>query len=513
MVVCAVLTASGKAQRATTVTTGVPAAATTSKIALDTNETLFTMLAAMNACGYDTDLGNSDPLRAEVRQDIAQTAEASPEAARARNGFCRFYKDHQNPDPAHDLAQFVSLAIFLSPPPTFETSVKEADMPPDTAYVLGAVPLLQNFYQALGLHDLWKKHQPEYDKIVERLHDPVSQMIFKTDLYLKLQLSGYVGRRFVVLVEPLAAPHDINARNYGEDYYLVVSPPAKGEMKLDQIRHTYLHYVLDPYAMKRATTLKRLEPLLLTVAAAPMDESFKDDIGLLVNESLIRAIEARTIPGTGKDIETVRLQAAQKAVNEGFVLTRYFYEALQKFEKDPAGLKDSYSDWLFQIDLDKEKKLAQQVNFSKEASPELLRAAQVQQVQLLDLAEQRLAARDIPGAQKLAHQALDEKNEDPARALFVLAKAASLSGDMDGARTYFERTLEIAREPRVVGWSHIYLGRIFDLREEREAALAQYRAALAFGDSNPEIRTAADRGISQPYEPPASRPQGPESKN
>jgi tetratricopeptide (TPR) repeat protein len=137
----------------------------------------------------------------------------------------------------------------------------------------------------------------------------------------------------------------------------------------------------------------------------------------------------------------------------------------------------------------------------------------VQQVQLLDLAEQRLAARDIPGAQKLAHQALDEKNEDPARALFVLAKAASLSGDMDGARTYFERTLEIAREPRVVGWSHIYLGRIFDLREEREAALVQYRAALAFGDSNPEIKTAADRGISQPYEPPASRPQGPESKN
>jgi hypothetical protein len=467
----------------------------------------------MNACGYQADLANSDPLRATVRQEIAQAAEASPSAARARDAFCRFYKDHQNPDPAHDLAQFVSLAIFLSPPPTFETSVKEADMPPDTAYVLGAVPLLQNFYQAFNVRDLWKKHQPEYDKILERLHDPVAQMILKTDLYLKLQLSGYMGRRFVVLVEPLAAPHDTNARNYGEDYYLVVSPPGNGEMKLDQIRHTYLHYVLDPYAMKRATTLKRLEPLLLTVQAAPMDESFKNDIGLLVNESLIRAIEARTIPGSGKDVETVRLQRAQVAINEGFVLTRYFYEALQRFEKEPAGLKDSYSDWLYQIDFDKERRLAQQVNFSKEASPELLRATKTQQVQLLDLAEQRLAARDIPGAEKLAHQALDEKNEDPARALFVLAKAASLSGDMDGARTYFERTLEVAREPRVVGWSHIYLGRIFDLREEREAALAQYKAALAFAEANPEIKTAADRGIAQPYEPPASRLQAPSSKN
>jgi len=509
MVLCAALSFCAEAQRATAVTTGVPASANSSKMSLDTNETLFSLLAAMNACGYDADLANSNPLRTQIRQEIAQTAATSQDAARARTGFCRFYKDHQNVDPARDLAQFVSLGIFLSPPPTFQPTVQEADLPPDAAYVLGTVPVLQNFYQAFNLRDLWKKHQADYEAVVDRLHDPVSQMILKTDLYLKLQMSGYMGRRFTVLVEPLAAPRDTNARNYGEDYFLVVSLPTHGEMKLDQIRHTYLHYVLDPYALKRATALKRLEPLLLTVATAPMDESFKTDIGLLVNESLIRAIEARTLAVTGKDAETVRLQAAKAAVNEGFILTRYFYEALQKFEKDPAGLKDSYSDWLFQIDADKEKKLAQQVNFSKEAAPELLRATKAQQVQLLDLAEQRLASRDIPGAQKLAHQALDEKNEDPARALFILAKAASLSGDMDGARTYFERTLEIAREPRVVAWAHIYLGRIFDLREDREAALAQYHAALAFGAASPEIKTAADRGISQPYEPPASRPKNP----
>jgi hypothetical protein len=494
----------GRAQHASS--PDVPAAATTSKVTLDTSETLFSLLAAMNSCGYDADLANSDPLRAKIRQEIALKAEASPDAAHARTEFCSFYKDHQNLDPARDLAQFVSLGLFLTAPPAFQPSVQEADMPPDATYVLGAVPLLQNFYQAFGLRDIWKEHQPEYDALVDRFHTPVAQMILKTDLYLKLQLSGYVGRRFTVLLEPLAAPRDTNARNYGEDYLMVISP-AQGSIKLDQIRHTYLHYVLDPYAQKRGTTLKQLEPLLLTVATAPMDDSFKSDIGLLVNESLIRAIEARTLPVTGKDAEPVRLQAAKAAVNEGFILTRYFYDALQKFEKDPAGLKDSYSEWLFQIDIGKEKKLAQEVNFSREAAPELLRAAKAQQPQLLDLAEQRLASRDIPGAEKLAHQALDEKNEDPARALFILAKAASLSGDMDGARTYFERTLEIAREPRVVAWAHIYLGRIFDLQEEREAALAQYRAALNAGDTNPETKNAADRGISQPYEPPASRPK------
>lgn len=493
-------------QRTPSPVAGVPAAATTSKVTLDTSETLFTLLAAMNSCGYDADLAQSDPLRAQIRQEIAQRAADSPEGDHARTEFCHFYKDHQNPSPGRDLAQFVSLGLFLTSPPSFQPSVQEADLPPDATYVLGAIPLLQNFYQSLGLGEIWKKHQTEYDALVDRFHAPVSQMILKTDLYLKLQMSGYVGRHFTVLVEPLAAPRDINARNYGENYFMLVSP-SRNSLKLDQIRHTYLHYVLDPYSQKRGTALKRLQPLLLTVATAPMDESFKNDIGLLVNECLIRAVEARTLPGTGKDVEQVRLQAATAAVNEGFILTRYFYEVLQKFEKDPAGLKDSYSDWLFTIDLEKEKKLAQQVNFSKEAAPELLRANKVEQVQVLDLAEQRLASRDIPGAEKLAHQALDEKNEDPARALFILAKAASLRGDMEGARTYFERTLEIAREPRVVAWSHIYLGRIFDLQEQREAALAQYRAALIAGDTNPETKTAADRGISQPYEPRASSPK------
>ena len=80
---------------------------------------------------------------------------------------------------------------------------------------------------------------------------------------------------------------------------------------------------------------------------------------------------------------------------------------------------------------------------------------------------------------------------------------------MEGAKNYFERALETAREPKVIAWSHIYLGRIFDLKEDREAAVDQYRAALSSaGGEIPEIKVAAQRGIAQPYEPPAGqRPQ------
>jgi tetratricopeptide (TPR) repeat protein len=494
--------------------TRAPEPGQTSKITLETSETLFSVLTALNSCGYDQDLASSDPLRVRIRQEVQQAvARRGGPAQAAREQLCRFYRDHQQPDPSRQLAQYVSLALYLSDPPKFAPTIKESDLPPDAAYVLGFVPLLQRFYETAGLHAIWQKHQPAYEALVEQFHKPVADTILRTDLYLKLPLSGYLGRRFVVFLEPMGAPGQVNARNFGPDYFVVVSS-AQGDLKLDAIRHTYLHYVLDPLSMKRASTFRRLEPLTEAVATAPIDESYKRDISLLVTESLIRAVEARMLntntraPRDQKAreaLEAQRRKKSEEAVTEGFVLTRYFYDALLQFEQDPVGLKDIYGDWLYQMDVAKEKKRAAEVTFSSSSAPDPLNASKRKQPQLVDLAEQRMAARDFAGAQQIARQAL-ESNQDPARALFVLARAASQVGDMKGARVYFERTLAVAREPRILAWSHIYLGRMFDLQEEREAAVAQYRAALAAGDVAPETRTAAERGLRQPYElPPQAR--------
>jgi hypothetical protein len=53
----------------------------------------------------------------------------------------------------------------------------------------------------------------------------------------------------------------------------------------------------------------------------------------------------------------------------------------------------------------------------------------------------------------------------------------------------------------LLAWSHIYLGRILDIQEEREAALAEYRAALAAGDTAADTKAAAEKGLSAPYQP------------
>lgn len=470
------------------------------QVTLDTSETLFTILASINACGYDDQLNLSDPVRSQIRGEIARTVRTSIEAQETANVMCSYYHEHIQPEPGRNLAQYVSLALLLNDPPTFLPKLAEAEMPPDAALVVGFAKLATAFYEKAGLHSVWQRHRDVYTALTERYHAPVSKMLFDTEIYLKLPSSGYLGREFTVLLEPMGAPDQENARNYGPNYYVVISP-AGSSLKVDQIRHTYLHYLLDPLALKYGAEMKRLEPLKDSVRPAPMDDAFKADMALLVTECLIRAVEIRT--QGAKTPEAVRLEGVQQSMEQGFILTRYFYDTLVEFEKDPAGIRTAYSDMLANIDVKKEAKRASEVQFASQASPELLHLSR-KEASLVQLAEKRLAAGDLKSAQELAQQALTEQKGDQGRALFILAQIATANRDMDGAKSYFEQALKIAQEPKVVAWSHIYLGRIYDLKENRDAAVSQYRDALTSGGTLPGVKAAAERGLQKPYEPPSS---------
>jgi len=476
------------------------------KATLDVNETLFSVVAAMNVCGYDQELQSSSPIRAEVRADLVE-ASKSPAAAAAANQMCRFYHDHRQGDAAHDLAQYVSLALNLGPPPDFAPKLKESDLPPDSTYVLGFIPLLQSYAKAANLHAIWLKHQPQYLALIDQYHKPVSQMISSTDNYLRMPMSGFSGRSFTVYMEPMSAPGQVNSRNYLQDFYYLVVSPAGDNIHMDALRHTYLHFVLDPLIARRATSLERLKPILLSVQTAPMSEEYKNDIGLLVIECLIRAIEARTPPDP-KLPERDRQALVQRDEAEGFVLTGYFYNQLRDFEKANVGLQDAFPNWLHVMDVQHQRKQASEITFAAEAEPEVIQSSNRASQKKIDLAEQALASGNPVEAGKLAQQSLQAK-EDTGRAYFVLAKVASFSGDMQGAQDDFQKAIDAekdpVKDPHVVAWSHVYLGRIFDLQGQRDSALAQYQAALAIADVPPDARSAAERGVQQPYEPPTAK--------
>jgi hypothetical protein len=486
-----------------------------SPISLDTSETLFAVLTAINTCGYDQNLNISDAQRSNIRAEVQRNLKASEEAQGTATTLCDYYQAHRGKDAAHDLAQYVSLALYLQGPPHFLPKAKEDEMPPDAAPIVGFAAVLERFYDKAGLHAIWERHRNNYATLADRYHAPLAKMVFDTEIYLKLASSGYLGRTFTIYLDFLGDPNQANARNYGSDYYVVVFPsPEAGAaaggapaspLKMDQIRHTYLHYLLDPLAEKHFSAIKRLEPLLQSVKRAPLEENFKTDISLLVTECMVRAVEIRTT-GSKQTAEAMRAQAVDEAVKQGYILTRYFYESLAAFEKDPVGIRGAYADFLNNMDLKREQKAASEVQFASTAGPELLQLSRLQERLMLVNAEKRLAAGDVKGAQELAQMALARNVGDRGRALFILAEVAVRNKDMAGARDNFQKAIEAAKDPKVVAWSHVYLGRILDLKEEREAAMSEYRAALTTGGALPEIKAAAERGLERPYEPPA-KPQ------
>ena len=483
------------------------------KITLDVSETFFTFFAGLNSCGYDQELSASDPVRNQIRADVIRAVAASADAQFDHKQLCEFIHDHQPADPSRNIAQYVSLAFYTTEPPAFKTTIRESDLPPDSQNVLGYLPVIQRFYDAAHLHQLWTKYQPQYQAYVDRYHDQVANMILSTDSYLRLPISGYVSRSFSLYIEPLVAPGEVNARNYGANYMMLVAPDH-GVLKMEPVRHTYLHYTLDPLSLKRFNRMQTLKPLLQIVANAPLDDKFKTDIALLVTESLIRAVEIRSTPVARvaesedrkereKRIESVRSREVEAAMQQGFVLTHYFYEQFEQFEKGEVGFQDAFGEMLTNLNLTlgREEKRAREVTFAKEGSPDLIRATIRPQGDSLDAAEESLAAGDAKGAEETAEAAMNNGSGDAARAAFIVARAESLQGHMQGAVENFQKTLQLASDPRMLAWSHIYLARIFDIQEDRESALRHYNAALNTGDKAPDTQAAAERGLEKPYEP------------
>ncbi len=123
--------------------------------------------------------------------------------------------------PATWLSTF-SLALYLSPPPTLTPAVDEADLPADATQVVNILTPLRAFADDIHLHAIWVQHHPDYERLTEHIHDPLTNMIVNTNIYLHLPISSYDGRRFMVLLEPMLAPSETNGRIYGNDYVVVV---------------------------------------------------------------------------------------------------------------------------------------------------------------------------------------------------------------------------------------------------------------------------------------------------
>ena len=500
-----------------------------SAITLETSEPLFYLAVALNVCGYDADLAASAPVRLKIREEINTALAGSAQARDSRDALCSYVRLHTLADSGLNLAQYISLSLYLNPPPELTPSVAETELPPDSTQIVNILPLLRTFSEDVHLHAIWVEHRPDYEDLTNRIHDPLTKMILNTNIYLRLPVSSYDGRRFLVLLEPMLAPSATNARVYGTDYIVVASPSGEplGAVHMDQIRHTYLHYLVEPFVYSRAAAMQRLQPLMKAVQDAPLDFTYKSDIVALITESLIKAIEARTMdvgltkpkhPDAVKqraDIERynaemaeydrqseiIRRKAADLDVRQGWVLVNYFYDKLGQMEKESISLKDDIGEMVYGMDVDRERHTAEQVVFLPEGTHDFVSRAP-RQLSGMDLAEKKLIGGDVEGAGELAKAALASPDGDHARAYYMQARIDLMQRQPASAIDNFEQTLKTSKDPRTLAWSHIYLGRLYDVVPDRQKAVAEYKAALTVRDGQPDTKAAAEKGLKEPFAAP-----------
>lgn len=498
-------------------------------ISLVPSESVFLMAAALNACGYNEGLEDSSPVRKRVRDEINQALAKSEDARAKRDKVCLYIAQHRMTGTERDISQYISLALYLSPPPELETTVDLPEMPPDSTQVVEIVPLLKDFVNAVDLHGIWLAMHHTYDEETDRLHTPLSQMIVSTNLYLKMPASTYEGRRFVVVIEPQLSPTLVNARVYGTDYVVVVSP-VNGAIPMNDVRHTYLHYIIEPLLYSRSNAIDRVQPILKEVREAPLEFRYRSDTVALAVECLIKAIEARTMDTGIPDYkipagversdlpryererqlvqqrqEAVRVAAVHHDMTQGYVLTQYFFEQLIQFEKDPSSLRDTIGEMVYGMDIDQQIHRARQTEFDKQADGDVLQRSKPRQLTGLDLAEAKLSQGDIATASAIANKALSDQTDSlnsvaqEARADFILARVAIMTGHPGEAIDRFQKTIATSKEPRLLAWSHIYLGRMLDLDCKRDQAVSEYQQALAARDGQQDTRLAAEHGVKTAY--------------
>jgi hypothetical protein len=500
-----------------------------SAITLETSEPLFYLAASLNTCGYDADLAASSPVRQKVRDEINAELTTSPTARDSRDALCGYIHEHTLSDSGLNLAQYISLALYVTPPPELTPSVSETELPPDALQVVNILPLLRTFADEVHLQALWAEHRPDYDDLVNRIHQPLTEAVLNTNIYLHLPVSSYDGRRFLVLLEPMLAPSATNARIYANDYIVVASPAREpvASIHMADIRHIYLHYEVEPLIYARAQAMDRLLPLLKPVQDAPLEFTYKSDIVALITECLIKAIEAHTMdvglvkpkptPGAreradlerydadmavyDRQAEATRRAAVSLDVRQGWVLTAYFYEKLALMEKENISLKEDIGEMVYGMDVDRERHTASQVVFLPETSHDVLRRAPIQ-LSGLDLAEMKIFKGDLAGASTLANAALADPKGDHAHAHYVLARVNLMQRQPGAAIGDFQETLSTSKDPRTLAWSHIYLGRLYDINAERDKAVVEYQAALTVRDGQPDTKAAAEKGLKEPFVAP-----------
>jgi len=470
-------------------------------VLINTDIRVFTTMVALNAAGYDVELGPQyHPVREAVR-NLGIRLDLG--LVKRLQDFYRAHKRTESDDA--QLSKYISLAVFVTDPPDFKLTAREEVLPPDARDVKDFVDLMREVYLQTKLTTVWQEFRPQYDAEIAKLAPSIREQLVKTDAYLRVPLGGASLRSLSIIIELAAPINSVNVRSDQDNYFLILGHSTTSHT--DEIRHAYLHFQLDNLVALNGTKVANGPQLLdLVKNVEGIQRPYGSDFHAMMVESLIRAIEIR--------MDRMRADPAKDSVNAyyraGLLLTPYFYEALAEFETQEAGIRSCFPDMARGIRLDTERERFASTFMSIPVSRKVIAPAEVPRpepaptadpaLDLLKEGEAALNHNEAAHAKAAFERVLNEYDRNNGAALYGLALIASRNGETNSAREYFERTTRsesVGRSMKV--WAYMYLGRIFDLECQRDRAVENYQQAIRVGDNTRNAQTAAKDGLKKPY--------------
>ena len=452
---------------------------------------VFTVLGALRAGGFDEGSLLLHPAGLPIVREYRNLPTGLKTRLRA------FFDSRRGgEDPQQELTKYISLAFVIDGPPGFEPLLATGQMPPDARSVVELTRLLEKFYAEARVESIWSRYKHLHDRAILDYRPSINRMIMATEGYLRMRSGDYQGRQLVFVPDYLVPPNTFNARTYQSSYYFLFSPSSSP--KISEIRHQFLHFLLDPFAARYPLPVEQRKALREIMLDGREDaESAEQGVQEMVTESLIRAVEMRL-----DRLPQVEAEASlNDAVRSGALLCGHFFSALQRFEKEVEGFQLYYRTLLSGLDIAAVRAARQAAISSQpgEVTP-VDRPTEVER--LIRQARSSLGSDELERAEELFNLVLDRHDSRNGEALYGLGIVAVGRGDKHAARDYFGRTVASESCPHSVKvWAYIYLGRLFDLDDDREEAILQYRAAVALGDDTRGAQAVARSGLLEPFQP------------
>ena len=487
-------------------------------ITVDGNEAMFTTMCALYASGFESEVStdNWSAFRAQLRTQLRAQQGPAVDAVR------EFYRHHESRDTGEMLSRYIWFGIVSGPAPKFQPRPRRDELPPEVLTLEGFSEVLSLYYTEQRIGQLWRQVQPVYTREIERLHDPISQIVLVANAYLRQLNDPGQARTFSIIVEPLVG-RITNVRNYGDHYSIVLS--GSDEIPTDVVRHAYLHFLLDPLPLMYPHVVAAKGPVYNVAAKAPrLAPDLKDDFPSWFAECTVRAVELRL-----RRLSPGEREAALRANDaDGYVLVRPLFDGLTGYEKSEPSMRNYFPDMIRAIDVKTEVARAgalafapassepQNAQLAGEAVVPKRRAAPADlpndpdAIAQLTAGERFIADRN-PRAAEAAFKAVLAKYPDQDRAWYGLGLVALLDHDGERAKEVFSRLTSgehaAAEDPMILAWSHVFLARVLDAEGHLEQSKTEYQAALAVQGAPAKAQEAAQKELGDlSLRKPSERP-------